>query len=140
MIYLITNKEVILNSRLRFNIEAHYYCMMILPGKLATQQIYTQKRSVHKRQASSIDSNTDHKKPREDNYSPAPENSNYRTDEEILDGNKHSQQILDKLNDPNKANPTYEELKDANRNLNADERLALNSLLDSRGYPETAEQ
>jgi hypothetical protein len=114
--------------------------MMVLPGKLVTQQIYIQKRYVHKRQASSIDSNIDHKKPREDNYSPAPENSNYRTEEQILDRNKHSQQILDKLDDPDKANPTYEELKYANRNLKADEILALNSLLDSRGYPETAEQ
>jgi hypothetical protein len=114
--------------------------MTVLPGKLVQQQIYIQKRSVHKRPASSIDSNIDHKKPREDNSSPAPENSNYRSDEQILDSNKHSQQILEKLADPSKANPTYEELKDGNRNLNADERLALNSLLDSRGYPETAEQ
>jgi hypothetical protein len=137
-------KKLIANKHLipKFDQDNYYRIRFLLRIPMA-QSTYIQKRYSHKRQASSIDSNIDHKKPREDSYSPAPENSNigyYRTDEQILDRNKHSQQIFDKLDDQDKDNPTYQELKEANRNLNADERLALNSLLESRGYPETAQQ
>lgn len=92
-----------------------------------------------------IDSNIDHKKPRRDNYSSASENSsetensNYITDEQIVNSNIYSRQILEKAGDPSKANPTYEELNEANLKLGLDERFALESVLDDKGYFETAD-